>query len=161
MIVFLSTNPLNSRYLKRYCKDMKVVPFLLRLYLGCFSMQHHAQETSPIQVFSPKETSTGNQNWMIDQFSDGTLVFANNQGLAYNATKWKLYPAKDNSIIRSVKAIEKHIYRVAIWILAIGRKDSRRITIHLSKPNNSILKYWRMNNSGLLYLRTTTYFFSP
>ena len=43
-------------------------------------------------------------------FDDGTLVFANNQGLAtYNGARWKLYPAKDNAIARSVKAIGNRI----------------------------------------------------
>ena len=88
-------------------------------------MQLYAQATPPIQIFSPKETSTGNQNWKIDQFSDGTLVFANNQGLAtYNGARWKLYPAKDNSIIRSVKAIGKRIYSSSYMDFGYWEKDS-------------------------------------
>ena len=103
-----------------------IVPFLLRLYLCCcFSIQLCAQATPPIQIFSPKETKTGNQNWKIDQFDDGTLVFANNQGLAtYNGARWKLYPAKDNSIVRSVKAIGNRIYSSSYMDFGYWEKDN-------------------------------------
>ena len=88
-------------------------------------MQLYAQATPPIQIFSPKETSTGNQNWKIDQLEDGTLVFANNQGLAtYNGARWKLYPAKDNSIVRSVKAIDKRIYSSSYMDFGYWEKES-------------------------------------
>ena len=103
-----------------------IVPFLLRLYLCCcFSIQLCAQATPPIQIFSPKVTSTGNQNWKIDQLDDGTLVFANNQGVAtYNGARWKLYPAKDNSIVRSVKTIGKRIYSSSYMDFGYWEKDS-------------------------------------
>ena len=103
-----------------------IVPFLLRLCLCCcFSIQLCAQATPPIQIFSPKETSTGNQNWKIDQLDDGTLVFANNQGVAtYNGARWKLYPAKDNSIVRSVKAIGKRIYSSSYMDFGYWEKDA-------------------------------------
>ena len=118
---------------------MKVVyKYFLALLVGCFSLQHHAQETSPIQVFSPKQTNSGNQNWMISQGKDKTIFFANNQGLvSYNATKWKLHPAKDNSIIRSVRVIDNRVLQVATWILAIGRKTQGELKYtSLSKKLN-------------------------
>ena len=88
----------------------------LKLFIGiwfccCLPEEIFGQETSPIQVFTPKQTRTGNQNWMIDQHEDGTVFFANNQGLAsYNGAQWRLHPAEDNSIVRSVKSVNQRIY---------------------------------------------------
>ena len=106
---------------------MKVVyKYLLALLVGCFSLQLHAQETSPIQVFSPKQTNSGNQNWMISQAKDKTLFFANNQGLvSYNATKWKLHPAKDNSIIRSVRVIDNRVYTSSYMDFGYWEKNTK------------------------------------
>ena len=72
----------------------------LKLFIGiwlccCLPEEIFGQETSPIQVFTPKQTRTGNQNWMIDQHEDGTVFFANNQGLAsYNGAQWRLHLQK-------------------------------------------------------------------
>ena len=71
----------------------------------------YGQEISPIQIFTPQQINAGNQNWMISQGEDQTIYFANNQGLlSYNASQWKLHPAKDNSIIRAVKMIDHRVY---------------------------------------------------
>ena len=106
---------------------MKVVyKYLLALTVGCFSLQLLAQEISPIQVFSPKQTNSGNQNWMISQGKDETLFFANNQGLvSYNATKWKLHPAKDNSIIRSVRVIDNRVYTSSYMDFGYWEKNTK------------------------------------
>ena len=106
---------------------MKVVyKYFLALMVGCFSLQLNAQETSPIQVFSPKQTNSGNQNWMISQAKDKTLFFANNQGLvSYNATKWKLHPAKDNSIIRSVRVIDNRVYTSSYMDFGYWEKNTK------------------------------------
>lgn len=90
----------------------KVYPYLLIFLIAIESLdQLYGQEISPIQVFTPQQTNLGNQNWMISQGNDQTVYFANNQGLAsYNASQWKLHPAKDNSIIRSVKVINDRVY---------------------------------------------------
>lgn len=70
-----------------------------------------AQEIPPIQIFSPQQTGLGNQNWMISQGADRTLFFGNNKGLVqYDGAHWELYPTADNSIMRSVKAIEDRVY---------------------------------------------------
>ena len=88
-----------------------------------------AQETSPIQIFSPQQTNLGNQNWMISQGEDRTLYFGNNKGLAlYNGAHWELYPTSDFSIMRSVKAIGNRVY----------------------SGNYMDLGYWEKNSSGRL-----------
>ena len=93
-------------------KMKKVYPYLLIFLFTIGSLDLlYGQEISPIQVFTPQQTNLGNQNWMISQGNDQTVYFANNQGLvSYNASQWKLYPAEDNSIIRSVKVINDRVY---------------------------------------------------
>ena len=90
----------------------KVYPYLLIFLIAIESLDLlYGQEISPIQVFTPQQTNLGNQNWMISQGNNQTVYFANNQGLAsYNASQWKLHPAEDNSIIRSVKVINDRVY---------------------------------------------------
>ena len=93
--------------------EMKKVYFLLLIFiLSLGSIDRlSGQEISPVQIFTPQLTNSGNQNWMISQGEDQTVYFANNQGLlSYNASQWKLHPAKDNSIIRAVKMIDHRVY---------------------------------------------------
>ena len=92
---------------------MKKVYLLLLIFIWGtgFNNRLSSQEISPIQIFTPQQINAGNQNWMISQGEDQTVYFANNQGLlSYNASQWKLHPAKDNSIIRAVKIINHRIY---------------------------------------------------
>ena len=92
---------------------MKKISLLLLIFvLSLVSIDRlSSQEISPIQIFTPQQINVGNQNWMISQGEDHTVYFANNQGLlSYNASQWKLHPAKDNSIIRAVKTIDHRIY---------------------------------------------------
>ena len=92
---------------------MKKISLLLLIFLlGLGSINRlSSQEISPIQIFTPQQINVGNQNWMISQGEDQTVYFANNQGLlSYNASQWKLHPAKDNSIIRAVKTINHRVY---------------------------------------------------
>ena len=84
----------------------------------------YGQGIPPIQVFTPQEISIGNQNWKISQGKDQTVYFANNQGLvSYNASQWKLYPTKDNSIVRAVKAIGTKIYSSSYRDFGFWEKD--------------------------------------
>lgn len=80
-------------------------------FLLLFIHVSKAQDFPPINTFEPKEYNAGNQSWMIDQDENGTLYFANNDGLlVYNGAYWDLYPSPNNSIIRSVKVIGDRIY---------------------------------------------------
>lgn len=70
-----------------------------------------SQEIPPIQKFSPQQTGSGNQNWMITQGENGNIYFANNKGLLeFNGSKWNLYPSPNGTIFRSVKKVKKRIY---------------------------------------------------
>ncbi|MDG2492443.1 MAG: hypothetical protein P8M60_06760, partial [Flavobacteriaceae bacterium] len=51
---------------------------ILHLFTG-FLLK--SQEIPPIQKFSPQQTGSGNQNWMITQGENGNIYFANNKGL--------------------------------------------------------------------------------
>ncbi|WPO77356.1 triple tyrosine motif-containing protein [Flavobacterium sp. KACC 22761] len=70
-----------------------------------------AQEFPPIVKYSASVYGAGNQSWMISQDDENYLYFANNDGLLeYNGTNWQLYPAPNETILRSVKVIGNKIY---------------------------------------------------
>jgi DNA-binding CsgD family transcriptional regulator len=70
-----------------------------------------AQELPPIVNFTPETYGADNQNWMISQSNDRHIFIANNKGLLeYNGANWTLYPSPNETIIRSVKAIDDKIY---------------------------------------------------
>ncbi len=70
-----------------------------------------AQELPPIVNFTPEIYGADNQNWMISQSNDRHIFIANNKGLLeYNGAYWTLYPSPNETIIRSVKAIDDKIY---------------------------------------------------
>ena len=58
----------------------------------------------------PKQTRTGNQNWMIDQHEDGTCFLPTIKDLQAIMAHNGLHPAEDNSIVRSVKSVNQRIY---------------------------------------------------
>ncbi|KFF05972.1 LuxR family transcriptional regulator [Flavobacterium reichenbachii] len=70
-----------------------------------------SQEFPPIIKYSSAAYGAGNQSWMISQDAQNYMYFANNEGLLeYNGTNWQLYPAPNETIIRSVKVIGNKIY---------------------------------------------------
>ena len=99
--------------------------FLLACIVAIIALpQANGQEISPLQIFTPEQTGLGNQNWMISQAKDQTVFFANNQGLvSYNGAHWKLHPALDNSIARSVKVIDSLIYSSSYRDFGYWEKD--------------------------------------
>ncbi len=82
--------------------------YVFLIFLAC-SVQ--AQHFPPISKFEPTEYDAGNQNWMIDQCKDGTIVVANNEGLLlYNGAQWRNLGSDNGSLIRSAKVIDEKIY---------------------------------------------------
>ncbi len=77
-----------------------------------FSFQFFfCQELPPIVKYSQTDYKAGIQNWMISQDENHFMFFANNEGLLeFNGSKWTLYPSSNETIIRSVKCINKKIY---------------------------------------------------
>ncbi len=90
-------------------------PSKLKRVLNCclllLAITGYAQELPPIVKYAPSSYKAGNQNWMITQDRQNYIYFANNEGLLeFNGTEWILYPAPNETIIRSVKVIEDRIY---------------------------------------------------
>ena len=82
-----------------------------KLILLVFIFELSAQETPPIEIFSPKDYGAENQNWGISQAKDKNIYIANNKGLLeYNGAAWKLYDSPNETIIRSVNVIDDIIY---------------------------------------------------
>ncbi|MDA3906799.1 MAG: triple tyrosine motif-containing protein [Bacteroidales bacterium] len=64
-----------------------------------------------IKNYPRKVTQAGQQNWMIDQDSNGIMYFANNEGLLeFNGFDWSVNPLPNHSIIRSLKVIKDKVY---------------------------------------------------
>jgi AraC family chitin signaling transcriptional activator len=83
---------------------------LVLLFFFIFSTGF-AQDLPPILKYSTGTYNAGNQNWTISQDSRHYMYFANNEGLLeFNGTAWTLYPAPNETIIRSVKVINDRIY---------------------------------------------------
>lgn len=70
-----------------------------------------SNELPPIVKFSPSQYNAGNQNWMVTQDSKNFMFFANNNGLLeFNGSEWTTYTSPNETIIRSVKAVDDKIY---------------------------------------------------
>lgn len=67
----------------------------------------------PTTNFSRSTFMGGTQSWDIDQDKEGWMYFANNNGmLEYDGNNWRVFPIKNESIVRSVYVsdAEKRIY---------------------------------------------------
>lgn len=96
-----------------------------------------AQELPPIVKFSTGTYNAGNQNWMISQDSDRYMYFANNEGLLeYNGMAWTLYPSPNETIVRSVKVINKRVYTGCY--MEFG---------YWERQQDGILKYYSLSKS--------------
>ncbi|NNM23263.1 MAG: hypothetical protein HKO54_06900, partial [Flavobacteriaceae bacterium] len=91
---------------------MKSIHHVFFLFISCLSyVVIHAQELPPVINYSSAQYQGGNQNWMISQSSDRQIFIANTKGLLqFNGARWKIYPEPNESIIRSVRAIDDRIY---------------------------------------------------
>ncbi|WP_417370965.1 triple tyrosine motif-containing protein, partial [Gelidibacter japonicus] len=87
---------------------IKIIILCIQLLLSTVLM---AQELPPITTFQPQQYAAENQNWSISQSDEQYIYVANNQGLLeYNGANWQLYPTPNQSVLRSVKAIDDLIY---------------------------------------------------
>lgn len=84
---------------------------LLLAVIFIISPQLNAQDLPPVVSFSPTEYLSDNQNWSITQDENELIYVANNKGLmVYNGERWQLYKSPNESIIRSVYAVNQRIY---------------------------------------------------
>lgn len=57
-----------------------------------------------LRNFTTLDYKAGTQNWAIDQTDDGTMCFANNNGmLTFDGDKWKVWPMPNFTNVRSVQ----------------------------------------------------------
>ena len=83
----------------------------LVVFLCLFPVVAAAQELPSIVKYGSEIYGGGNQNWMLDQDKKNFIYVANNEGLLeFNGASWRLYPSPNETILRSVKVIDDHIY---------------------------------------------------
>ncbi len=132
---------------KIFC--FRKVSFLILL----ISFFGFSQELPPIVKFNPVTYNAGNQNWMVSQDKNHLLYFANNEGLLeYNGTSWTLYKSPNETIIRSVKAIDDLLYTGSYMEFGYWKRGSngRLSYVSLSKSiKNKIIddeQFWNIVN---------------
>lgn len=70
-----------------------------------------AQEIPFLVNFPKSKYSAAQQNWGVSQDKEGNMYFANTGGLLkYDGVRWKLFPLKEEKIIRSVLAVGNRVY---------------------------------------------------
>ena len=102
---------------------MRIGILVLTFFFSLFSV---AQELPPIRNYPPSEYGAENQNWSISQAADKVMYFANSKGLLqFNGAKWTHYPLPNESIVRSVNALDDKIYSGGYMEFGYWEKDER------------------------------------
>ena len=92
-----------------------------------------AQFSPPIQNFKPRQYSGENQNWSITQDNSGKLYFANNHHLLeYNGVSWKSYESPNNSVLRSLLAVDNKVYTGCFMEFGYWQRDNKGILHYTS-----------------------------
>ena len=109
---------------------MRIIRYILVLFVT-FAIS--AQEHPPVMTYNPDAYGAQNQNWSISQTSDQVMYFANNSGLLeYDGMNWNSYPVPDNSIVRSVKAIDDLIYTGSYMDFGVWKRNNKSILEYTS-----------------------------
>lgn len=117
---------------------MKVLQLLLSILTPLIFF---CQETPPILKFSPNTYKAENQNWAISQNTDNYIFVANNEGLLeYDGAEWKLYPSPNNTILRSVKAVDDTIYTGAYMEFGYWQRNPKGLLEYFSLSNESSIE---------------------
>ena len=78
------------------------------------------------------------QNWMISQSDDGSIFFANSEGLLkYNGSLWSSYKSSKSTIIRSVKNLNNIVYTGQVGDFGFWSKNNNGSYSYTSIPYNS------------------------
>ena len=97
-----------------------------------------SQELSPIQSFKMDDYNAAGQNWMISQSDDGSIFFANSEGLLkYNGSLWSSYKSSKSTIIRSVKNLNNIVYTGQVGDFGFWSKNNNGSYSYTSIPDNS------------------------
>lgn len=90
---------------------MMGIRFRTAIILLLFWMGMNSQELPPMETYAPSNYGAQHQNWGISSTVDNRIYVANNNGLLeFDGERWQLYGMPNNSIVRSVNAIEDKIY---------------------------------------------------
>ena len=90
---------------------MKISRNILFLVVISWVCQITGQELPPVKNFAPADYLAENQNWTISQSGEKLVYVANNKGLlVFNGSEWTLYPSPNETIMRSVRAVDNRIY---------------------------------------------------
>ncbi|VXB99073.1 LuxR family transcriptional regulator [Flavobacterium sp. 9AF] len=126
--------------------------YLHTVLFFCF-ISLYSQELPPIVKYPQSLYAAGNQNWMITQDKKHSVFFANNEGLLeFNGANWILYPSPNETIIRSVVAIDDKIYTGAYMEFGYWSRNNTNELIYtsLSKKIKNKLKddeqFWNILN---------------
>lgn len=83
-----------------------------------------SQELPPVLKFSAKAYGADNQNWSITQTTNKTMFFANSNGLLhFDGEKWGLYDSPNQTILRSVFAVDHKVYSGAYMDFGVWESD--------------------------------------
>ncbi|WP_317194118.1 helix-turn-helix and ligand-binding sensor domain-containing protein [Hyunsoonleella ulvae] len=98
--------------------------FFLFLIFGCF-IKLAAQERPPINIFTHKDYDAASQNWSISQAENRHIYVANNKGLLeFNGAKWNVYESPNETIIRTVLALDSLIYTGSYHDFGYWKRDN-------------------------------------
>lgn len=101
----------------------RLLSFLFFIFL--FFSQGFSQEIPPIQVFTSDDYSAENQNWAISQAKNGFMYAANSKGLLeYNGASWNLFETPNETIMRSVKALDNKVFTGFYMDFGFWKKDN-------------------------------------
>ena len=106
----------------------------------------------PIKNYLIEDYNAGTQNWDITELHDGTMCFANNQGLLVkNGNDWHVYKTEHYQIIRCVIEHRNKIYVGGGAEFGYFQKDLSGHFNYTSLSNNIETKWgevWRIETKG-------------
>tara|TARA_X000000950_G_scaffold70298_1_gene87133 strand:+ start:1743 stop:4505 length:2763 start_codon:yes stop_codon:yes gene_type:complete len=94
-----------------------------------------SQEIPPIQSFSPDDYKADIQNWMITQTNNNSIVVANGSGILIYNGSWTVYQSPNETIVRSVKAINNKIYSGMNEDFGYWQQSSNGVYTYFSIPD--------------------------
>lgn len=114
-------------------------------------VQGVCQELPPIEVYTPKDYGAENQNWSISQSDNQYIYVGNNKGLLeFNGAQWNLYPSPNETIIRSVYALDDMIFtgcymEFGVWRRNdVGRLKYDSLSAQLNKALIDDEQFWKI-----------------
>lgn len=114
----------------------KEVNFFIFLFFFLGFKSFKAQNIPPVSKFTPAIYNADNQNWSITQAQDKTMFFANSRGLLkYDGERWELLGSINNTILRSVYAIDNDIYTGAYMEFGVWKENKFGKYIYQSLSN--------------------------